>query len=70
MSAQAAGYLLTDATEASSDTAGVIPPAADQIPLIIQDKTYVDGNATSPTYVLNTDPTWIWGSQPGTVSPW
>ena len=62
----AAGYLVTDPIEASLAT--VLP--ADQIPLIIQDKTYVDGNPTSPTYVVNTDPTWIWGSQPGTVSPW
>ncbi|HAA04588.1 MAG TPA: hypothetical protein DCE18_14680, partial [Syntrophobacteraceae bacterium] len=66
----AAGYLLQDATETDLKTAGLIPPDTDQIPLVIQDKTYVDGNATSPTYVLNTDPTWNWGSSPGTLSPW
>jgi FtsP/CotA-like multicopper oxidase with cupredoxin domain len=60
---QAAGYVINDPMEAS--LAPYLP--ADQIPLIIQDKTFVDGNPASPTYVLNTDPTWIWGSQPGTV---
>jgi FtsP/CotA-like multicopper oxidase with cupredoxin domain len=64
---QAAGYVVTD--ESETITLGELLPA-DTIPLIIQDKTYVDGNPASPTYVLNTDPTWIWGSQPGTVSPW
>jgi FtsP/CotA-like multicopper oxidase with cupredoxin domain len=68
----AAGYLLRDDTEQKLIDDGLIPGsvAGEEIPLIIMDKTYVDGNPTSPTYVLNTDPTWIWGSQPGTVVPW
>lgn len=64
----AAGLLVRDATENKLVTDGLVP--ADEIPLIIQDKTYVDGVPASPTYVLNTDPTWIWGSQPGTIVPW
>ncbi len=55
---EAAGYLLTDAVEQDLVTRGIIP--AEQIPLIIQDKTFVDAN-TLPT----TDPTWNWGTQPG-----
>ncbi len=56
---EAAGYLLQDTTEDGLVASGVIP--ADQIPLIIQDRTFVDA-AT----VLTTDPTWNWGSTPGT----
>ncbi len=37
---EAAGYLLTDTTEQNLISSGVIP--SDQIPLIIQDKTFVD----------------------------
>ena len=69
----AAGYLITDPMEQAlvnggtvgtrTYAAGTIPAA--QIPLIIQDKTFVDGNAANPTYVLQTDPTWAWGSSPG-----
>ncbi|SNB47985.1 multicopper oxidase domain-containing protein [Geobacter sp. DSM 9736] len=55
---EAAGFLLTDDTEQSLLSAGLIP--ADQIPLIIQDKTYVD-----ETTLPETDPTWNWGTQPG-----
>ncbi|MFB3887342.1 MAG: multicopper oxidase domain-containing protein, partial [Thermodesulfobacteriota bacterium] len=73
---EAAGYLLQDPVELAMINGGTIngrvypaPPnnliPADQIPLIIQDKTFVDGNPARPTYVLNTDPTWAWGSQPG-----
>ncbi len=65
---EAAGYLIRDPTETKLIADGLIP--ADEIPLIIQDKTYVDGNAARPTYVLKTDPTWIWGSHPGTIVPW
>ncbi len=72
---EAAGYLIEDPIEHAlingSDpgtpltfTPGTIP--AEEIPLVIQDKTFVDGNPASPTYVLNTDPTWAWGTQPGT----
>ncbi|MFA6177355.1 MAG: multicopper oxidase domain-containing protein [Candidatus Paceibacterota bacterium] len=56
---EAAGYLLTDATEQNLISTGVIP--SDQIPLIIQDKTFVDA-----TTIRATDPTWNWGPTPGT----
>jgi FtsP/CotA-like multicopper oxidase with cupredoxin domain len=48
---EAAGYLLTDAVEQDLVTRGVLP--AVQIPLVIQDKTFI-----SPSTVLTTDPTW------------
>jgi FtsP/CotA-like multicopper oxidase with cupredoxin domain len=54
---EAAGYLITDQAEQDLLTAGVLP--AEQIPLIIQDKTFVD-----PATITTTDPTWAWGSQP------
>ena len=70
---EAAGYLITDPVEQAlvgggtvngrTFAAGTIP--ATQIPLIIQDKTFVNatiGNAT--TYTMATDPTWAWGSNP------
>ncbi|MDO9041560.1 MAG: FG-GAP-like repeat-containing protein [Desulfocapsaceae bacterium] len=68
----AAGLLVRDPTENKLIANGLIPGriAGEEIPLILQDKTYVDGVPASPTYVLNTDPTWIWGSQPGTIQPW
>ena len=53
---EAAGYLLQDPTELALIAAGKIP--ADQIPLIIQDKTFVD-----PNTIQATDPTWAWGTQ-------
>jgi len=52
---EAAGYLLTDAVEQDLITRGIIP--ADQIPLIIQDKTFVDA-----TTIRTQDPTWNWGT--------
>ena len=55
---EAAGYLITDAAETALVGSGLIP--ADQIPLIIQDKSFVDA-ATIGT----TDPTWNWGTMPG-----
>jgi len=59
---EAAGYLIQDPTELSLISAGTLP--ATQIPLIIQDKTFVDGDPFSPTYVRTTDPTWNWGTGP------
>ena len=38
---EAAGYLITDATEQKLVTDGIIP--AEQIPLVIQDRTFVPG---------------------------
>jgi len=45
---------------------GTIP--SDEIPLVIQDKTFVDATGTTgtnPNHIMNTDPTWAWGSNPG-----
>jgi len=56
----AAGYVIRDAVEQQLIADGKIPAA--EIPLIIQDKTFVDGDPASPTYVLKTDPTWKWGT--------
>jgi FtsP/CotA-like multicopper oxidase with cupredoxin domain len=52
---EAAGYLIVDDVERQLIADGIVP--ADQIPLIIQDKTFVDA-AT----VRQTDPTWNWGT--------
>jgi len=55
---EAAGYLLTDATEQELiGTGGVLAGLGVGVPLIIQDKTFVDA-AT----VRTTDPTWNWGT--------
>lgn len=56
---EAAGYILADSAEQSLIDSGVIPSA--QIPLIIQDKTFVPG----PQQMAVEDPTWAWGSMPG-----
>jgi FtsP/CotA-like multicopper oxidase with cupredoxin domain len=61
---EAAGYLLQDPTELKLIADGIIP--ADQIPLIIQDKTFVPDNTASYTNLVGTfasqleaqDPTW------------
>jgi len=66
---EAAGYLITDSTEQALQASNTIPPATDTIPLIIQDKTFVDADPASPTYVGTTDPTWAWGSQPWVSGP-
>ena len=60
---EAAGYLLTDSTEQSLFGQGA-PYAAQGfgIPLVIQDKTFVDTNT-----IGKTDPTWAWGT--GVVDP-
>ena len=66
---EAAGYLITDQWEQDLVARGVIPP--DQIPLIIQDKTFVDATPTphpvsgvTTPKVRITDPLWNWGSGP------
>jgi len=61
---EAAGYLISDPTETALQAAGTIPPAADTIPLVIQDKTFV-----SAATITATDPTWAWGSQPWVSGP-
>ncbi len=57
---EAAGYLITDNTEKKLVSDGIIPGAADTIPLIIQDRTFVpQGDSTSRTGPLyEQDPTW------------
>ncbi len=52
---EAAGYAITDPTEQALIANGTIP--ADQIPVVVQDKTFVDENT-----ILTTDPTWNWGT--------
>ncbi|BBA69893.1 choice-of-anchor D domain-containing protein [Geobacter sulfurreducens] len=56
---EAAGYLIRDAVEQELITAGTIPSA--ELPLVIEDKTFVD-----PATIVATDPTWAWGTQPWT----
>jgi FtsP/CotA-like multicopper oxidase with cupredoxin domain len=71
---EAAGYLVTDPVEQTLINGGIITtttgttmtvPAgtipADQIPLIIQDKTFVDAST-----IAAQDPTWNWGTTPPT----
>ncbi len=68
---EAAGYLLQDPVELGLVGSGIIPP--EQIPLIIQDKTFVPDDTRPYTNLMGTfasqleaqDPTWdasIWGS--------
>ena len=52
---EAAGYMITDDAEKKLIADGTVPP--DQIPLIIQDKTFVDAST-----IVTTDPTWNWGT--------
>ena len=58
---EAAGYVIRDATEQQLVNNHIIPGAVagEEIPLIIQDKTFVDAT-TVPTL----DPTWNWGTTP------
>ena len=68
-SGQAAGYLLTDAVEQDmihgTNVTGVNPDGLQVlpglgIPLVIQDKTFVDAET-----IYAQDPTWNWGVTPG-----
>jgi len=72
---EAAGYAIADDTEKKLIADGVIPPAADTIPLIVQDKTFVPGDeqlkdvtdAEGNIVSYGQDPTWDsarWG-RPG-----
>jgi len=67
---EAAPYLLTDQVEqdlingtnesgVNPDLIKVLPDHG--VPLVIQDKTFVDAQT-----ILDTDPTWAWGTTPGT----
>jgi parallel beta-helix repeat protein len=64
-SGEAAGYLLTDAIENALIDSGIIPSQTGAylygIPLVIQDKIFVDAST-----IAYQDPTWAWGSHPGT----
>ncbi len=66
---EAAPYILTDQVEQDlingTNVSGINPDLKkilpeQEIPLVIQDKTFVD-----PNTILNTDPTWTWGTTPG-----
>ncbi len=52
---EAAGYMIEDNIEQALVASGVIP--SEQIPLIIQDKIFVDANT-----IGKLDPTWRWGT--------
>ena len=57
---EAAGYSITDAVEQRLITQGLLPGAADTLPLIVQDKTFVPDSAQ----LAVTDPQWStskWG---------
>ena len=65
---EAAGYLITDPTEQKLVANGIIP--ADQIPLVIQDRTFVPSNTQlygdPANGVYGQDPTWDaarWGGE-------
>ncbi len=71
---EAAGYILRDTEEINMAANGTIPTFADEIPLIIQDKTFVPDNTTPYTNSVGTfasqlaaqDPTWNvtgWGAK-------
>jgi FtsP/CotA-like multicopper oxidase with cupredoxin domain len=75
---EAAGYLLVDPQQEDLLRAATVPGTipgdgnggidvaradlSHMVPLIIQDKTFVDANT-----LKSQDPTWKWGSQPGTA---
>ena len=64
---EAAGYLIHDSTEDGLIAAGTLPNQGGGnynwgIPLIIQDKTFVD-----PTTITSTDPTWVWLNSQGSL---
>jgi FtsP/CotA-like multicopper oxidase with cupredoxin domain len=52
---EAAGYLLKDPVEQDLIARDIIP--SDEIPLVVQDKTFVDAST-----IGQTDPTWRWGT--------
>lgn len=54
---EAAGYLIADETEDQLVADGIVPE--EQIPLIVQDKTFVNAET-----IRDTDPTWAWGTGP------
>lgn len=73
---EAAGYIIEDATEKALVAQGIIPST--EIPLIIQDKTFVPNNTTAVTNMYGTfasqlafqDPTWSTTKFGGPGSLW
>jgi len=57
---EVSGYFIRDDTEKALIDDGLLP--VDEIPLVVQDKTFVDAET-----INQTDPTWNWGSTPGTA---
>ena len=65
---EAAAYIITDDTEAALVSGGIIPGAADTIPLVVQDKTFVPNDAQ----LALQDETWDtarWGGEGGLWVP-
>src|SRR5665648_487134 len=56
----AAPLKIESPVEQSLIDGGYIP--ADEIPLVIQDKTFVNAEAADPNNIQNLDPTWRWGT--------
>ncbi len=74
LAGEAAGLLINDRTENDLIAEGILPDLG--IPLVIQDRTFVDANVnirTGKTFVRDTDPTWNWGTgavdDTGVVAP-
>jgi FtsP/CotA-like multicopper oxidase with cupredoxin domain len=71
---EAAGYLLTDAVEQDLITRGILPGVG--IPLIIQDKTFIDTTDMNPDpamyhpSILMNDPTWPFAVNPALNNLW
>ena len=73
---EAAGYLLVDGveralTDGTTTVGATTIPAMADVPLVIQDKTFVWGSQGTPTQsgtgTWATDPTWNWGTAPGSL---
>jgi FtsP/CotA-like multicopper oxidase with cupredoxin domain len=65
---EAAPYIITDPTEQALIDGGILPSAADTIPLVVQDKTFVPNNAQ----LALQDETWDtarWGGEGGLWTP-
>lgn len=59
---EAAGYIIRDETEQALIDSGLLPSGQFEIPLVVQDKTFV----SSPEQMAELDPTWDysrWGSE-------
>ncbi|MFE4976623.1 multicopper oxidase domain-containing protein [Kitasatospora sp. NPDC056651] len=75
---EAAGYTITDDTEKALVGSGTVPGAADTIPLLVQDRTFVPDeeqlkdrkDAEGRTVAYGQDPTWDTGRWGGKGSFW